>query len=87
MLEVFKVSNCSFRKYDIKLIPYRLHSMISSTDQEKIFTRPPPNCRKVILSTNIAESSITVPDVKYGIVFQLLVCRGITAIRFLDFSN
>lgn len=43
-----------------------LHSLISTEDQENIFKQPPRNCRRIILSTNIAESSVTVPDVKYG---------------------
>lgn len=43
-----------------------LHSLISSDEQNHIFYKPPAGHRRIILSTNIAESSITVPDVKYG---------------------
>jgi hypothetical protein len=43
------------------LIP--LHSKLSSTDQRKAFLPPNKGCRKIILSTNIAETSVTIPDV------------------------
>ena len=43
-----------------------LHSSISSDEQSKVFLKPELGKRKVILATNIAESSITVPDIKYG---------------------
>lgn len=43
-----------------------LHSTISNEEQNLIFLKPPKGHRRIILSTNIAESSITVPDVKYG---------------------
>lgn len=43
-----------------------LHSLVPDDEQRYIFQNPPENYRRIILSTNIAESSITVPDVKYG---------------------
>ncbi|KAL6488110.1 hypothetical protein MHYP_G00047360 [Metynnis hypsauchen] len=60
-----------------RLQVYPLHSTVSLEEQNGVFLVPVPGYRKVILSTNIAESSVTVPDVKYVIDFCLarhLVC-------------
>lgn len=39
-----------------------LHSALSSQDQKRIFNNPPRGQRKIVASTNIAETSITIPD-------------------------
>lgn len=43
-----------------------MHSTVSSLQAELAMQTTDTNIRKIILATNIAESSITVPDVKYG---------------------
>lgn len=44
---------------------YMLHSTLPKQEQQEIFETLPPGRRKIILSTNIAETSVTVTDVKY----------------------
>lgn len=44
-----------------------LHSTLSSKDQASAFTVPPAGVRKVVLSTNIAETGVTIPDVVFVI--------------------
>uniref|UniRef100_A0A8D2QCZ7 RNA helicase n=1 Tax=Zonotrichia albicollis TaxID=44394 RepID=A0A8D2QCZ7_ZONAL len=57
---------------------YPLHACATLEEQSKVFSATVPGYRKVILATNVAESSVTVPDVKYVIDFCL------TKILFCD---
>lgn len=44
-----------------------LHSSISSKDQRNAFQIHPPEVRKIVISTNIAETSVTIEDIVYVI--------------------
>ncbi|XP_060781117.1 ATP-dependent RNA helicase TDRD9 isoform X2 [Neoarius graeffei] len=72
-----------------RLQVYPLHSTVTLEEQNGVFLVPAPGYRKIILSTNIAESSVTVPDVKYVIDFCLvrhLVCDKETNYQSLQLT-
>ncbi|XP_038905171.1 DExH-box ATP-dependent RNA helicase DExH1 isoform X2 [Benincasa hispida] len=50
-----------------KFLVLPLHGSMPTINQREIFDSPPPAKRKIVLATNIAESSITIDDVVYVI--------------------
>lgn len=48
-----------------KMLVLPLFAALPQAAQQRIFQPAPPNTRKVILSTNIAETSVTVPGVRF----------------------
>ncbi|KZW02192.1 P-loop containing nucleoside triphosphate hydrolase protein [Exidia glandulosa HHB12029] len=48
-------------KYEVLI----LHSSVPVAEQNRVFEPPSPGVRRVILATNVAETSVTIPDVVY----------------------
>ena len=55
-----------------------LYSLLSTEKQQKVFQPPPPGFRLCVVATNVAETSITIPNIKY------VVDTGRTKTKFYD---
>lgn len=42
-----------------------LYSLLSSEKQMKVFKPPPEDSRLVVVATNVAETSLTIPGIRY----------------------
>ncbi|CAI9275397.1 unnamed protein product [Lactuca saligna] len=62
-----RLTSSALFKDSSKFLILALHSMVPSIEQKKVFKRPPHGCRKIILSTNIAETAVTIDDVVFVI--------------------
>ncbi len=73
MIQIQKLQEAISHEFDDSksLTIYPLHSDIVIDQQARVFEKPKEFYRKIIISTGIAESSITVPDIKYVIDFCL----------------
>lgn len=65
---------------DQQLTVFMLHGSMQAADQKRVFGAPAPGCRKVILATNIAETSLTIDDVVYVIDSGLVKQKSFDAL-------
>ncbi|XP_053610494.1 ATP-dependent DNA/RNA helicase DHX36-like [Plodia interpunctella] len=63
---------------------YPLHSKLSTVEQHKIFQTPPQHIRKIIVATNIAETSITIDDIVYVIDCGKIKYNGLNIENYIS---
>jgi ATP-dependent RNA helicase DHX37/DHR1 len=48
---------------DVQVLP--LYSQLNPEKQLRVFEKPKEGCRLIVLATNVAETSITIPNIRY----------------------
>lgn len=49
-----------------KMLVVPMYGSLSNHDQLKVFRHPPEGHRKVVIATNVAETSVTIPGIVFG---------------------
>ncbi|XP_076172794.1 ATP-dependent RNA helicase DHX30 [Ptiloglossa arizonensis] len=89
--EIKLVESLLRNRSDLLILPF--HSKLNYNEQQQVFCDVPENIQKIILATDIAESSITIRDVSYVIdtaLKKLLFCneiKGTTSINTVLISQ
>ncbi|KAI0517658.1 DEAH-box RNA helicase [Xylaria bambusicola] len=63
----FDIPNETGQALPLKMHILPLYSLLPTREQMKVFEEPPEGSRSIILATNVAETSLTIPGVKYVI--------------------
>ncbi|KAI0397321.1 P-loop containing nucleoside triphosphate hydrolase protein [Xylariaceae sp. FL0594] len=63
----FEVPNETGEAAPLKMHILPLYSLLPTREQMRVFEPPPEGSRSIILATNVAETSLTIPGVKYVI--------------------
>ncbi|KAI0433069.1 DEAH-box RNA helicase [Xylaria sp. FL1042] len=63
----FDVPNETGQALPLKMHILPLYSLLPTREQMRVFEEPPEGSRAIILATNVAETSLTIPGVKYVI--------------------
>lgn len=62
---------------EVLILP--LYSMLSTEEQAKVFAKAPEGCRLIVVSTNIAETSVTIPGISFVVDSGRQKCKNFDA--------
>jgi len=74
----------SFPQSVDKLMICPIYAALPSSAQMKVFEKTPPKHRKVVLATNIAETSVTIEGIKYVVDTGFVKIRKYVASKSLE---
>ncbi len=63
--ELADLDRTQHRGLSLEIVP--LYSRLSAAEQHRVFSSHPASVRRVVLATNVAETSLTVPGIRYVI--------------------
>ncbi|KAG7157527.1 ATP-dependent RNA helicase DHX35-like, partial [Homarus americanus] len=66
-VSLLKEHAATLKKNEGSILVLPMHGALSNSDQLRVFHSAPPGVRKVIVATNIAETSVTIPGIVYVI--------------------
>lgn len=61
--QAFEVEDSTIASSEVHILP--LYSQLQTKDQLRVFQPPPENTRMIVLATNVAETSLTIPGIRY----------------------
>jgi hypothetical protein len=65
-----------------------LYAMLPPSEQRRVFAAPPEGTRLIVIATNVAETSLTIPNVKYVVdTGRAKVRRSLLAVWLRFFSS
>eukprot|EP00921_Rhytidocystis_pertsovi_P014387 GHVQ01023326.1.p1 GENE.GHVQ01023326.1~~GHVQ01023326.1.p1 ORF type:complete len:715 (-),score=42.39 GHVQ01023326.1:2719-4557(-) len=80
-----RLYRCRWKQRDLLVCP--IFSALPFEQQKQVFSRTPPGSRKVILATNIAETSVTIPGVRFVVdcgLSKVRTCNQKTGLEVLE---
>lgn len=69
---------------NLRLVPVPMYAALSPDEQAEAFAPVPSDTRKVVLATNIAETSVTISGVRYVIDSGMVKARAYSATRCME---
>ncbi|RYR17020.1 hypothetical protein Ahy_B03g061830 isoform A [Arachis hypogaea] len=64
---IFLIENCAYHWLELFSASCKYYNFYMNQYKVRVFSPPPPSCRRIIVATNIAETSLTVDGVVYVI--------------------
>ena len=61
--QAFEIEGSTPEPLKVHILP--LYSQLQTKDQLRVFEPPPENSRMIVLATNVAETSLTIPGIRY----------------------
>ena len=81
---LLKVGSTLSHPRNLELLPVAVYAALPAEEQTAAFARLPKGTRKVVLATNIAETSVTIPGIRFVVDTGMVKARTFSTTKSLE---